>query len=119
MHIQLFSAHHINAYEDGRDLVVDLCQGDPSGLGHYMELKTMREAEQGLGKATSKLRRFTINLDTRMTAMTTPQVRFYDENIGALEESILDHYESPLAKLVKANVMKNKAVYTTAPVAGG
>ena len=80
---------------------MDLCQGDPSGLGHYMELKTMREAEQGLGKATSKLRRFTINLDTRMTAMTTPQVRFNLENVGffispALEKStVKPRYTGP------------------------
>jgi len=71
--LPLFSAHHINAYEDGRDLVVDLCQGEPDGLGHYMELETMRAAKQGKGKATSKLRRFVINMDTKMTAMTTPQ----------------------------------------------
>ena len=33
----------------------------------------MRAAEQGIGKATSKLRRFSIDLDTKMTTMTTPQ----------------------------------------------
>jgi len=71
--LPFFSAHHINAYEDGRDIVVDLCEGDHNGLGHYMQLDVMREAKQGIGKATSKLRRFRINLDTKMTAMTTPQ----------------------------------------------
>lgn len=72
----IFSAHHVNAYEDdenGRQLVVDLCQTDPSGMGSYMKLDKMREAEQGIHKATSVLRRFTLNMDTKMTAMTTPQ----------------------------------------------
>jgi len=69
----LFSAHHVNAYENGRELVVDLCQTDPDGLGHYMELKKMHAAQQGIGKATSKLRRFTIDVDTKMTTMTTHQ----------------------------------------------
>merc|ERR1712142_825775 len=72
----IFSAHHVNAYEDyadGRKIVLDLCQTDPSGLGHYMELTKMHAAEQGIGKATSKLRRFTIDLDTKMTTMSTPQ----------------------------------------------
>lgn len=71
--LPIFAAHHVNAYEDGRDIVVDLCQTDPGGLGHYMLLDKMRNAEQGIGKATSRLRRFVINIDTKMTAMTTPQ----------------------------------------------
>ena len=32
----IYSAHHVNAYEDyenGRQLVVNLCQTDPSGKG--------------------------------------------------------------------------------------
>jgi len=71
--LPIFSAHHVNAYEDGRNIVLDLCQADPMGLGHYMELTKMRKAEQGIGKATSKLRRFTIDMDSKMTSMTTPQ----------------------------------------------
>lgn len=71
--LPVFSAHHVNAYEEGNNIVVDLCQGAPDGLGHYMELKKMRAAEQGIGKATSKLRRFTIDMETKMTIMTTPQ----------------------------------------------
>jgi len=71
--LPFFSAHHINAYEDGDDIIVDLCEGDHNAMSDYMLLTKMRTAKQGIGKATSRLRRFTIDTKTGMTAMTSPQ----------------------------------------------
>jgi len=64
-----FSAHHVNAYQDGTNLVVDLCEGNRDGLATYMDIESMRKASNSSSpNGTSRLRRFTIDLASGQVA---------------------------------------------------
>jgi len=64
-----FSAHHVNAYEDGGKIVVDLCQTPFENMAGYMLFENIWAAEE-TGRATSKLRRFLIEKATGLVTET-------------------------------------------------
>jgi len=67
-----FSAHHINAFETNDSKIqLDLCETGFDGMGSYMLLDKMRKAEPTTGTGTSKLKRFTIDLKSKITTVTS------------------------------------------------